>query len=89
MASPPKKPSRNHIDALIENDMLNFVYASLISADTLTDEESCRKSLELLHSLKADLEASSLEDKDAWASRFDDAERIIKSDMRDFATTRK
>ena len=65
----------NLIDKLHETDMLNFVLASLFSADTLVDPESCRKSLEALAILKRDFETSTLKDDQKLKSMIDSTKR--------------
>lgn len=72
---------RNSIDALIDAQMLNLVLASMVSAESLTDAESCRLALDKFLELKADLPSSSIAGDPEWMKRFEDAERIIRHDL--------
>ena len=74
----------NLVDKLNEAGMLYYVLGSLISADSLVDAKSCHESLDCLENLKRDFEISSLKDDPKLKTFLDDAERIIKRDMRDF-----
>ena len=64
--------------------MLYFVLGSLISAETLVDVESCRKSLKFLGVMKEDFETSKLKDDEKIKKFLKDAERIIKRDLEGF-----
>lgn len=75
----------NIIDSLYEDDMLYCVMGSLISAETLIDAESCRRSLDSLELLKIEFLSSKLKDDPKIQSYFDNAERIIKRDLEDFS----
>ena len=74
----------NLIDKLHGADMLYFVLGSLISADSLTDVETCHKALDCLENLKRDFETSTLRDDLKLKSFLDNAESIIKRDMYHF-----
>lgn len=74
----------NFIEKLHEAGMLYFVLGSLISAETLVDVESCRKSLKFLGVMKEDFETSKLKDDEKIKKFLKDAERIIKRDLEGF-----
>ena len=74
----------NLIDKLHEADMLYFVLGSLISADSLVDIDSCHKALKCLEDLKRELQTSKLKDDPKLRPYLDNAESIIKRDMKYF-----
>ena len=74
----------NLIDKLHEADMLYFVLGSLISADSLVDNDSCHKALKCLEDLKRDFETSKLKDDPKLKSFLDNAESIFKRDLQHF-----
>ena len=74
----------NLIDKLHEADMLYFVLGSHISAETLVDIESCQKSLKTLEMMKEAFETSKLKDDTKTRTFLEDAERIIKRDLKEF-----
>ena len=77
----------NLIDKFHEADMLYFVLGSLISADSLIDVEACHKALDCLENLKRDFETSKLKEDQKLKSFLENAESIIKRDMRHFEET--
>ena len=72
----------NLIDKLHEADMLYFVLGSLISSDSLVDIDACHKALNCLEDLKRDFETSKLKNDSKLKSYLDNAESIIKRDMK-------
>ena len=72
----------NLIDRLHESDMLYFVLGSLISAESLVDIDACHKALNCLEDLKRDFETSKLKNDSKLKSYLDNAESIIKRDMK-------
>ena len=74
----------NLINKLREANMLNYVLGSLISADSLVDIDSCHIALKCLERLKRDFETSTLKDDSKMKSYLDNAESIIKRDMKYF-----
>ncbi len=79
-----KKNSDNLIDKLDEIGMLYFVIGSLFSAETLVDVESCEASLKGVEMLRAELPTSKYKDDPKIKKFLDDAERIIKRDLKEF-----
>ena len=77
----------NLIDKLHEADMLFFVLGSLISAESLVDIDACHKALNCLEDLKRDFETSKLKDDPKLKSFLDNAESIIRRDMKYFKET--
>ena len=77
----------NLIDKLHEADMLYFVLGSLISAESLVDSDACHKALNCLEDLKRDFETSKLKDDPKLKSFLDNAESIIRRDMKYFKET--
>ena len=69
-------------DKLHEADMLYFVLGSLISAESLVDIDACHKALNCLEDLKRDFETSKLKNDSKLKSYLDNAESIIKRDMK-------
>lgn len=84
-----KKTSQkeNLIDKLHEADMLYFVLGSLISADSLVDIDACHKAMNCLENLKRDFETATLKDDSKLKSYLDNAEKIIKRDMKQLKET--
>ena len=82
-----EEQKENLIDKLHEADMLYFVLGSLISADSLIDVEACHKALDCLENLKRDFETSKLKEDQKLKSFLENAESIIKRDMRHFEET--
>lgn len=76
--------NKNLIDKFHEDDMLYFVLGSLISADSLVDIDACHKALNRLEDLKRDFETSKLKDDPKLKSFLDNAESIIKRDLKHF-----
>ena len=74
----------NLVDKLHEAKMFYFVLGSLVSADTLVDVESCRRSLDGLEILKRDFETSKLKDDATIKAFLADAEKIIMRDLHEF-----
>ena len=74
----------NLVDKLHEAEMLYFVLGSLVSANTLVDVESCRRSLNGLEILKRDFETSKLKDDATIKAFLADAEKIIMRDLHEF-----
>jgi len=74
----------NLIDRLDELGMLYFVIASLISAYTLVDVESCKTSLKSVEKLRADLPTSKYKDDPKIKKYIDDAEEIIRLYLEQF-----
>ena len=79
----------NMIDKLDEMRMLYFVIGSLFSADTLIDLESCEKSLKGVEKLKAELPTSKYKDDPKIKQYIDDAEEIIRLDLKQFKKAEK
>ena len=79
----------NLIDKLDEMRMLYFVIGSLFSADTLIDLESCEKSLKDVEKLKAELPTSKYKDDPKIKQYIDDAEEIIRLDLKQFKKLEK
>lgn len=79
----------NMIDKLDEMGMLYFVIGSLFSADTLIDLESCEKSLKGVEKLKAELPTSKYKDDPKIKQYIDDAEEIIRLDLKQFKKAEK
>ena len=79
--------NENLIDKLHEADMLYFVLGSLISADFLIDAEACHKASDCLENLKRDFKTSKIKDDHKFKSFLNNAESIIKRDMRHFDET--
>ena len=79
----------NMIDKLDEMGMLYFVIGSLFSADTLIDLESCEKSLKDVEKLKAELPTSKYKDDPKIKQYIDDAEEIIRLDLKQFKKAEK
>ena len=79
----------NLIDKLDEMRMLYFVIGSLFSADTLIDLESCEKSLKGVEKLKAELPTSKYKDDPKIKQYIDDAEEIIRLDLKQFKKAEK
>ena len=77
----------NLIDKLHEADMIYFVLGSLISAESLVDIDACHKALNCLEDLKRDFETSKLKDDSKLRSYLDNAESIIRRDMKYFKET--
>ena len=77
----------NLIDKLHEADMLYFVLGSLISAESLVDIDACHKALNCLEDLKRDFETSKLKNDSELKSFLDNAESIIKRDLKHFKET--
>ena len=77
----------NLIDKLHEADMLYFVLGSLISAESLVDIDACHKALNCLEDFKRDFETSKLKNDSKLKSYLDNAESIIKRDMKYFKET--
>ena len=77
----------NLVDKLHEADMLYFVLGSLISAESLVDIDACQKALNCLEDLKRDFETSKLKDDPKLKSFLDNAESIIRRDMKYFKET--
>ena len=77
----------NLVDKLHEADMLYFVLGSLISADSLVDINACHKALKCLADLKRELQTSKLKDAPKLKSFLDNAESIIRRDMKYFKET--
>lgn len=69
--------------------MLYFVIGSLFSADTLIDLESCEKSLKGVEKLKAELPTSKYKDDPKIKQYIDDAEEIIRLDLKQFKKAEK
>ena len=79
----------NLIDKLDEMRMLYFVIGSLFSANTLIDLESCEKSLKDVEKLKAELPTSKYKDDPKIKQYIDDAEEIIRLDLKQFKKAEK
>ncbi len=79
----------NMIDKLDEMGMLYFAIGSLFSADTLIDLESCEKSLKGVEKLKAELPTSKYKDDPKIKQYIDDAEEIIRLDLKQFKKAEK
>ena len=79
----------NMIDKLDEMGMLYFVIGSLFSADTLIDLESCEKSLKDVEKLKAELPTSKYKDDPKIKQYIDDAEEIIRLDLKHLKKAKK
>lgn len=76
----------NLIDRLDEIGMLYFVIASLLSAETLVDAESCDVSLKCIEKLRAELPTSKYKGDPKIKQVFDNAEEIIKRESEEFRT---
>ena len=82
-----EEQKENLIDKLHEADMLYFVLGSLISANSLIDVEACHKALDYLENLIRDFETSKLKEDQKLKSFLENAQSIIKRDMRHFEET--
>lgn len=74
----------NLIDKLDEIGMLYFVIASLFSAETLVDVESCEIALKSVEKLRDELPTSKYKNDPKFKKFLDDAETIIKRDLEQF-----
>ena len=79
----------NLIDRLDEMGMLYFVIGSLFSAETLIDVESCEESLKGVEKLKSELPTSKYKDSPKIKQYIDDAEEIIRLDLKQFKKAEK
>ena len=79
----------NLIDRLDEMGMLYFVIVSLFSAETLIDVESCEESLKGVEKLKSELPTSKYKDSPKIKQYIDDAEEIIRLDLKQFKKAEK
>jgi hypothetical protein len=79
----------NLIDRLDEIGMLYFVIGSLFSAETLVDVESCEESLKGVKNLRAELPTSKYKDDPKIKKYIDDAEEIIRLDLKQFKKAEK
>jgi hypothetical protein len=79
----------NLIDRLDEIGMLYFVIGSLFSAETLVDVESCEESLKGVKNLRAELPTSKYKGDPKIKKYIDDAEEIIRLDLKQFKKAEK
>ena len=79
----------NLIDRLDEMGMLYFVIVSLFSAETLIDVESCEESLKGVEKLKSELPTSKYKDSPKIKQYIDDAEEIIRLDLKQLKKAEK
>ena len=76
-----------NIDLLNEANkqgMLPMLYLSLISSDSLVDEISCDKSIEMLIDFLEALPKTDIEDKNMWVEKFNAGLGIVKRDKKNF-----
>lgn len=62
--------------------LLDLLYASLISADSLTSADYCDKTIEMLTSFLEALPSTKIVNKDAWHDRFVTGIEIAKRDKK-------
>lgn len=79
-----EKDEKNFIDLLYEADFLWLYMASLSSADTLVDLESCKRAMEYFERMKKDLPSSKLKDDKNVKKFLKDIELILKREMEIF-----
>jgi len=79
----------NLIDRLDAMGMLHFVIGSLFSSETLVDMESCKVSLKGVEKLRSELTASKYKDDPKIKKYIDDAEKIIRLDLKQFKKVEK
>ncbi len=77
--------AENLIDKLDETGMLYYVIASLFSAETLVDVDSCEAALNGIEKLKAELLTSKYKDDPKIKKDIDDAEEIIRLELEQFS----
>ena len=78
---------KKNIDLLNEANkqgMLPMLYLSLISSDSLIDEGSCDKSIEMLTDFLEALPKTDIEDKEKWKDMFNAGLGIVKRDKKNF-----
>ena len=74
----------NLIDRLDEMGMLYLVIGSLFSTETLVDVVSCEESLKVVEKLRSELPTSKYKDDLKIKKYIDDAEEIIRLDLKQF-----
>lgn len=79
----------NLIDKLDAMGMLHFVIGSLFSSETLVDVESCEVSLKGVEKLKSELPTSKYKDDPKIKKYIEDAEEIIRLDLKQFKKVEK
>lgn len=79
----------NLIDKLDAMGMLHFVIGSLFSSETLVDVESCEVSLKGVEKLKSELPTSKYKDDPKIKKYIEDAEEIIRLDLKQIKKVEK
>jgi hypothetical protein len=79
----------NLIDKQDAMGMLHFVIGSLFSSETLVDVESCEVSLKGVEKLKSELPTSKYKDDPKIKKYIEDAEEIIRLDLKQFKKVEK
>jgi hypothetical protein len=74
--------TENKLDVLYEENMLNFILGSLISADTIYDLDSALHAQSALNKLEEYLPTS--KHKDEIESTFNSCKDILKNDIKHF-----
>ena len=72
------------INTLVERDLVNEFYVTMISADYLTCLGACENSEVLLSEFKRLLTESNVENKEEWEKRIDEGLEIVRRDKKKF-----
>lgn len=72
------------LNTVNKQGMLPMLFGELVSADALTNEGQCKKSLEILNDFKEALPETEIDDKDKWMKFIDDGLEIVKRDLENF-----
>ena len=72
------------LNTVFQDGLLPMLYGNLISSDTMTSVESCKKAEELLRAFAEAIPYTNIDDKDKWEKRFLDGVVIAQRDREEF-----
>ena len=72
-----------------ENGLLPLIIGELISAEALTSEDACDKSIEILTGFLTAIDDTDIEDKDKWKDLMEKGLEVAKQDKERFAEKKK
>ena len=72
---------KTFVEGLIENDMLNFYFVSLISSENEDKKEVWEENLNQLNMIEDVINEIDINDKAKWLERINDARIIINKEL--------
>lgn len=83
-----KEKTIEFLNTIDKNQMIPLILGSLISSDTLINEDSCNKSIEIITEFLEVIDETEIENKTKWKEFLTDSLKIVERDKNRFIEER-